>query len=57
MKNVKNGGLILGIIGALVILAGGTYAYYKWSSTTNIDVSITVNGSVVTLILNSPLFQ
>lgn len=48
MKNVKNGGLILGIIGALVILAGGTYAYYKWSSTTNIDVSITVNGSVVT---------
>lgn len=48
MKNVKNGGLILGIIGALVILAGGTYAYYRWSSTTNIDVSITVNGSVVT---------
>lgn len=48
MKNIKNGGLILGIIGALVILAGGTYAYYKWSSTTNIDVSITVNGSVVT---------
>lgn len=48
MKNVKNGGLILGIIGALVILAGGTYAYYKWSSTTNINVSITVNGSVVT---------
>ena len=55
MKNVKNGGLILGIIGALVILAGGTYAYYRWSSTTNIDVSITVNGSVVTFNGNAAL--
>lgn len=55
MKNVKNGGLILGIIGALVILAGGTYAYYKWSSTTNINVSITVNGSVVTFNGNAAL--
>lgn len=55
MKNIKNGGLILGIIGALVILAGGTYAYYKWSSTTNIDVSITVNGSVVTFNGNAAL--
>ena len=55
MKNIKNGGLILGIIGALVILAGGTYAYYKWSSTTNINVSITVNGSVVTFNGNAAL--
>ena len=55
MKNIKNGGLILGIIGALVILAGGTYAYYRWSSTTNIDVSITVNGSVVTFNGNAAL--
>ena len=34
MKNNK--GLIIGMIGLIILMIGGTYAYYKWSSTSNI---------------------
>ena len=40
MKNNK--GLIIGIIGLIIVMIGGTYAYYRWNSTSNINVSVKV---------------
>ena len=48
MKNNK--GLIIGIIGLIIVMIGGTYAYYRWNSTENINVSINVEGSTVTFV-------
>ena len=46
MKNNK--GLIIGIIGLFILMIGGTYAYYKWNSTSNINISVGIEGSTVT---------
>ena len=46
MKNNK--GLIIGIIGLIIVMMGGTYAYYKWNSTSNINISVGIEGSTVT---------
>ena len=46
MKN--NTGLIIGIIGLIVVMIGGTYAYYRWSSSDNININISIEGSTVT---------
>jgi hypothetical protein len=45
MKNNK--GLIIGIIGLIIVMIGGTYAYYKWNSTSNINISIGIEGELV----------
>ena len=46
MKNNK--GLIIGIIGLIIVMIGGTYAYYRWNSTSNINISVGIEGSTVT---------
>ncbi len=46
MKNNK--GLIIGMIGLIIVMIGGTYAYYRWNSTSNINISIGIEGSTVT---------
>ena len=46
MKNNK--GLIIGMIGLIILMIGGTYAYYKWNSTSNINISVGIEGSTVT---------
>ena len=46
MKNNK--GLIIGIIGLIIVMIGGTYAYYRWSSSDNININISIEGSTVT---------
>ena len=45
MKNNK--GLIIGIIGLIIVMIGGTYAYYRWNSTSNVNVSVKISGSTV----------
>ena len=45
MKNNK--GLIIGIIGLIIVMIGGTYAYYRWNSTSNINVSVKISGNTV----------
>ena len=39
MEN-KNKAILLGMIGMIVVLLSGTYAYYRWSSTDNINVNV-----------------
>ena len=46
MKNNK--GIIIGIIGLIIVMIGGTYAYYRWSSSDNININISIEGSTVT---------
>ena len=48
MKNNK--GLIIGIIGLIIVMIGGTYAYYRWNSTSNINVSVKISGNTVTCV-------
>ena len=48
MKNNK--GLIIGIIGLIIVMIGGTYAYYRWNSTENINVSVKISGNTVTFV-------
>ena len=48
MKN--NRGLIIGIIGLIIVMIGGTYAYYRWNSTSNINVSVKISGNTVTFV-------
>ena len=48
MKNNK--GLIIGIIGLIIVMIGGTYAYYRWNSTSNINVSVKLSGNTVTFV-------
>ena len=50
-KNMKNNkGLIIGIIGLIIVAVGATYAYYRWSSTENINVNVTISGNMVTFV-------
>ena len=44
----NNKGLIIGIIGLIIVMIGGTYAYYRWNSTSNINVSVKISGNTVT---------
>ena len=48
MKNNK--GLIIGIIGLIIVMIGGTYAYYRRNSTSNINVSVKISGNTVTFV-------
>ena len=48
MKNNK--GLIIGIIWLIIVMIGGTYAYYRWNSTSNINVSVKISGNTVTFV-------
>ena len=48
MKNNK--GLIIGTIGLIIVMIGGTYAYYRWNSTSNINVSVKISGNIVTFV-------
>ena len=48
MKNNK--GLIIGIIGLIIVMIGGSYAYYRWNSTSNINVSVKISGNTVTFV-------
>ena len=51
MKNNK--GLIIGIIGIvglIIVVVGATYAYYRWNSTSNINVSVKISGNTVTFV-------
>ena len=48
MKNNK--GLIIGIIGLIIVMIGGTYAYFRWNSTSNINVSVKISGNTVTFV-------
>ena len=45
-----NKGLIIGIIGLIIVMIGGTYAYYRWNSTSNINVSVKISGNTVTFV-------
>ena len=31
-------------------MIGGTYAYYRWNSTSNINVSVKISGNTVTFV-------
>ena len=48
MKNNK--GLIIGIMGLIIVMIGGTYAYYRWNSTSNVNVSVKISGNTVTFV-------
>ena len=45
-----NKGVIIGIIGLIIVMIGGTYAYYRWNSTSNINVSVKISGNTVTFV-------
>lgn len=45
MDNKK---FIFGVMALLLLMIGGTYAYYKWSSTENINVNVKIEGGSVT---------
>ena len=49
MEN-KNKAILLGMIGMIMVLLSGTYAYYRWSSTDNINVNVNIEGSTVTFV-------
>ena len=46
----NNKGLIIGIIGLIIVMIGGTYAYYRWNSASNINVSVKISGNTVTFV-------
>ena len=39
---------IIGVILLLLLMIGGTYAYYKWSSSDNMNVNVKIDGGTVT---------
>ena len=45
MDNKK---FIIGVILLLLLMIGGTYAYYKWSSSDNMNVNVKIDGGTVT---------
>ena len=45
MDNKK---FIIGVILLLFLMIGGTYAYYKWSSSDNMNVNVKIDGGTVT---------
>jgi len=51
LKDIKNKGLIIGLIVVVLCLVGGiTFAYYRWVSEENINISVQVEGSTVTYV-------
>lgn len=44
MDNKK---FIIGVILLLLLMIGGTYAYYKWSSSDNMNVNVKIDGGTV----------
>ena len=34
----------------IIVMIGGTYAYYRWNSTSNINVSVKISGNTVTFV-------
>ena len=44
MNNKK---FIIGVILLLVLMLGGTYAYYKWTSSNNMDFEVEIKGGTV----------
>lgn len=47
MNNKK---FIIGVILLLLLMVGGTYAYYRWVSSNNMDVEVTIEGGTVTFV-------
>lgn len=45
MNNKK---FIIGVVLLLLLMVGVTYAYYKWSSSNNMNVSVKIDGGTVT---------
>lgn len=45
MNNKK---FIIGVVLLLLLMLGGTYAYYKWSSSDNMNVNVKIDGGTVT---------
>ena len=45
MNNKK---FIIGVVLLLLLMIGGTYAYYKWSSSNNMNVNVKIDGGTVT---------
>ena len=45
MNNKK---FIIGVFLLLLLMLGGTYAYYKWSSSDNMNVNVKIDGGTVT---------
>ena len=45
MDNKK---FIIGVVLLLLLMLGGTYAYYKWSSSDNMNVNVKIDGGTVT---------
>ena len=45
MNNKK---FIIGVVLLLFLMLGGTYAYYKWSSSDNMNVNVKIDGGTVT---------
>lgn len=45
MDNKK---FIIGVFLLLLLMLGGTYAYYKWSSSDNMNVNVKIDGGTVT---------
>ena len=44
MNNKK---FIIGVILLLILMLGGTYAYYKWTSSNNMDFEVEIKGGTV----------
>ena len=49
-QKTKTYGIILGVVLFIALVAGLTYAYYKWTSTEDINVSVVVEGNTVTFV-------
>ena len=47
MNNKK---FIIGVIVLLLLMVGGTYAYYRWVSSNNMNVEVTIEGGTVTFV-------
>ena len=45
---MDNKEFIIGVILLLLLMIGGTYAYYKWSSSDNMNVNVKIDGGTVT---------
>lgn len=48
VERMDNKKFIIGVILLLLLMIGGTYAYYKWSSSDNMNVNVKIDGGTVT---------
>ena len=48
VEKMDNKKFIIGVILLLLLMIGGTYAYYRWSSSNNMDVNVKIDGGTVT---------